>query len=89
MWVLVWLFKKCGEKAKLCYVDADSFIEFMKTDDNYSDIAKDVETTFDTSNYELDRQLHKEKKQKSNWINERWIKWKNYEKNCWINSKHM
>ena len=89
MWVLVWLFKKCGEKAKLCYVDADSFIEFMKTDDNYSDIAKDVETTFDTSNYELDRQLPKEKKQKSNWINERWIKWKNYEKNCWINSKHM
>ena len=89
MWVLVWLFKKCGEKAKLCYVDADSFIEFMKTDDNYSDIAKDVETTFDTSNYELDRQLPKEKKQKSNWINERWIKWKNYEKNCWINSQHM
>ena len=52
-------------------MDADSFIEFMKTDDNYSDIAKDVETTFDTSNYELDRQLPKEKKQKSNWINER------------------
>ena len=52
-------------------MDTDSFIEFMKADDNYSDIAKDVETIFDTSNYELDRRLPKEKKQKGNWIHER------------------
>ena len=52
-------------------MDTDSFIEFMKADANYSDIVKGVETTFDTSNYELDRRLPKEKKQKGNWINER------------------
>ena len=29
----------------------------IKTDDIYKDIAEDVETRFDTSNYELDRLL--------------------------------
>ena len=33
-------------------MDTDSFIEDIKTDDIYKDIAKDVETRFDTSNYE-------------------------------------
>ena len=47
---------KYGEKAKLYYMDTDSF---MKTDDIYKDIAEDVETRFDTSNYELDRPLLK------------------------------
>ena len=40
------------EKAKLCYMDTD--IVHIKTDDIYKDIAEDVETKFDTSNYELD-----------------------------------
>ena len=31
----------------------------MKSDDIYKDIAEDVETRFDTSNYELDRPLPK------------------------------
>ena len=31
-----------GEKAKLCYVDADSFIVQIKTNDISKDIAKDV-----------------------------------------------
>ena len=31
----------------------------MKSDDIYKDIAEDVETKFDTSNYELDRPLPK------------------------------
>ena len=34
---------------------------YIKTDDIYKDIAKDVETRFDTSNYELDRSLPKGK----------------------------
>ena len=50
---------KYGEKAKLCYMDTDSFIAYTKTDDIYKDIAEDVETGFDTSNYELDRPLPK------------------------------
>ena len=64
---------KYGEKVKLCYMDTDSFIVYIKqkTEDIYSDKLKDVETRFDTSNYELDIPLPKEKKQKSNWINER------------------
>ena len=43
---------KYGENAKLCYMDTDSFIVHVKTDDIYKDIAEDVETRFDTSNYE-------------------------------------
>ena len=39
---------KYGEKAKLCYMDTDSFIFYIKTEDIYTDIAKDVETRFDT-----------------------------------------
>ena len=37
------------------------FIVFIKTDDSYKDIGEDVETRFDTSNYELDRPLLKGK----------------------------
>ena len=59
------------EKAKLGYIDTDSFIVFIKTDDINKDIAKDVGTRFNTSNYELDRPLPKGKKIKSNWINKR------------------
>ena len=45
---------KYGEKAKFCYVDTDSFIVYMKTDDIYRDIVEDVKTRFDASNYELE-----------------------------------
>ena len=40
-------------------MDTNSFIVHIKTDNIYKDIAEDVETTFDTSNFELDRPLHK------------------------------
>ena len=39
----------------------DSFIVYIETDDIHKDIAEDVETGFDTSNYELDRPLPKGK----------------------------
>ena len=60
---------KYGEKVKLCYMDTDSFIVYIKTDDIYKDIAEDVETRFDTSNYELEcnsigRRLPKTKNKK-------------------------
>ena len=51
-------------KAKSCYLDADSFIVRVKTDDIYKFIAEDVETRFDTSNYELERPLPKGKNKK-------------------------
>ena len=55
---------KYGEKAKLYYMDTDSFTVYIKADDIYKDIAEDVETRFDTSNYELDRPLPKGKNRK-------------------------
>ena len=35
-------------------MDTDSFIVYIKTDDTFKDIAEDVETRFDPSNYELE-----------------------------------
>ena len=58
------------ENAKLCYMDTDSFIVHVKTGDIYKVIAEDVETRFETSNFELDRPLPKGRNKK-NWINER------------------
>ena len=52
---------KYGGKPKFCYMDTNSFILYIKTDDNYKDIAEDIETRFYTSNYELDRTLPKGK----------------------------
>ena len=40
-------------------MDTDSFMVYIKTEDIYSDIAKDVETRFDSSNCKLDRPLPK------------------------------
>ena len=44
-----------GDKVKLCYMDTDSVIMHIKTEDIYKDIANDVEKRFDTSNYEANR----------------------------------
>ena len=43
--------QKYGSKAKLCYMDTDSFAYEIETEDFYRDIAKDVEKMFDTSGY--------------------------------------
>ena len=43
---------KYEDKARLCYMDTDSFIMHIKTEDFYKDIANDVERLFDTSNYD-------------------------------------
>ena len=43
----------------------------LHTYDIYKDIAKDIQTRFDISNYELDGTLPKGKIKKSNWINEK------------------
>ena len=42
---------KYQDKAKLCYVDTDSFIIYIKTIDFYEDIANNVQKWFDASNY--------------------------------------
>ena len=43
-------------------MDTDSFIIHIKTEFFYEDIANDVEKRFDTSNYEINRQVSKTKK---------------------------
>ena len=48
---------KCNDNVKLCYMDTDSFIMNIKTNDFYEDIASYVENRFDTSNYEVNRPL--------------------------------
>ena len=42
---------KYDENLKLCYMDTDSFVYNIKTEDFYEDIAYDVKTRFDTSGY--------------------------------------
>ena len=53
---------KYDNNVKLCYMDTDSFIMDIKTNDFYKDIANDVENRFDTSNYEVNRPLPMGKK---------------------------
>ena len=48
---------KYGNNVKLCYMDTDSFVMGIKTNDFYRDIANDMESRFDTSNYEVNRPL--------------------------------
>ena len=50
---------KYQEKTKLCYMDTDSFIIYIKTVDFYEDIGNDIEKWFETFNFGEDnkRQL--------------------------------
>ena len=44
--------QKHGDRGKRCYMDTDSFIINIKTENFYEDIADDVEKWLDTSNYD-------------------------------------
>ena len=48
---------KYNDNVTLCYMDMDSFIMNIKTEDFYKGIANDVEKRFDISNYEVNRPL--------------------------------
>ena len=43
---------KYNDKAKFCYMDTDSFVINIFTEDFFEDINNDVERWFDTSNYD-------------------------------------
>ena len=45
---------KYQNNIKLCYMDTDSFIIHIKSENVYEGIADDIEKRFDTSNYEVD-----------------------------------
>ena len=60
---------KYSENATICYMDTDSFVVYVKTDNFCKNIAEDIETIFDASNLELVRPLSKGKNKKSNLAN--------------------
>ena len=84
---------KYGEKAKLCYMDTDSFIVFIKTDDIYKDIEEAVETRFDNSNYKLEFNsieiLLPKGKHKNLIGSMKGELSRNHNKICWIKSKNL
>ena len=59
---------KYGDKARLCYMDTDSFVINIKTEDFYKDVGNDIEKWFGTSNYDKngERPLPVGKNKKSN-----------------------
>ena len=52
-----YMLPKYGDRFSLCYMDMDSFVYNIETEDFYEDIADDVESRFDTSSYGDDRPL--------------------------------
>ena len=53
---------KYGEKTNLCYLETDSCIVYMKTEDSYANVEKDAETRFDASNLQIETPLAKGEK---------------------------
>ena len=57
--------RKYQDKAKVFYMDTDSFIIHIKTEDFYKDIANDIEKQFNTTNYDKnDKRPHSVDKNK-------------------------
>ena len=55
-------YQRCKKRSKKELFSAKcQFIVYIKTEDIFADTATDVETRFDTSNYEIDRPIPKEK----------------------------
>ena len=52
-----YMIPKYGDRLKLCYMDTDSLVYHIKTEDFYADIADDVPARFDTSGYCPNRPL--------------------------------
>lgn len=62
---------KYQDKAHLCYLDADSFIAKIKTEDVYKGIVNDTKKGVHPLNYKTDRYSAVGKK--SDWVNEGYI----------------
>ena len=52
-----YLIPKYNEQAKMCYMDTNSLIVHIKTEDIYKHISENIRKRFTTSNYEVDRPL--------------------------------
>ena len=52
-----YMIPKYGDRLKLCYMDVDSLVFHIRTEDFYADMADDIPARFDTSGYCLNRPL--------------------------------
>ena len=52
-----YLIPKYNEQAKMCYMDTNSLIVHIKTEDIYKHISENIRKRFATSIYEVDRPL--------------------------------
>ena len=52
-----YMIPKYGDRLKLCYMDTDSLVYHIKTEDFYAGITDDVPARFDTSGYCPNRPL--------------------------------
>ena len=55
---------KYQQNANLCYMDTDSVIIQIRTEDVHEDFADDIEKRLDTPNYEINRQFPTKKNKK-------------------------
>ena len=75
---------KYGDKIKLCYMDTNSFIMNVQTEDFYKDIANNIEKKYDTSNYVRKRPLPMGKNKKViGLMKDGKIRRKNNDRVCW------
>ena len=78
---------KYNDKVKLCYMDMDSFIMSIKTNDFYNDIPNDVEKRLDIYSYLTDDgKEDKKAKGTKKCVIKRMIKFNDY-KNCLLKDK--
>ena len=49
-----YMIPKYGDNSSLCYMDMDSFVYEIETENFYEDIADDVDSRFDTGSYRDD-----------------------------------
>ena len=75
---------KYGDKIKLCYMDTNSFIMNVQTEDFYKDIANNIEKKYDISNYVHKRPLPMGKNKKViGLMKDGKIRRKNNDRVCW------
>lgn len=53
-----YILPKYAERARLLFTDTDSLAYEIQTEDFYKDIAEDIQTRFDTSDYPVDHASH-------------------------------
>ena len=81
---------KYKENLNLCYMDTDSFIFNVKTEDWYKDVSNDIEQRFDSSNIQTNIPIKNNINRKVLGVLQDELNgWMSYEKNYWIKAKML